>query len=313
MNPRRTIIIITAAGVAVIMLLAAAVYSGRLELPLSEVLGLNARIVTPQADSGLPDSQNPSPATRQNRQEVKKADYSQVISPTPVPYAYRITFTDVPEEANQNDPVTFTWSVDGPARTIRTSTVYYGSVSTPGKLIRSVEPEKTAYDGKLSDFLDGSYDLPLRFIAGTRFAQPGTYYARGYALIGGDHYWSDELTIRVRKMPVHEINIIGPPATAARNSNIAFTWEITGPAAQTGFSTIVSGRQSLPGELDPTVDIPRTPYAVLVNDFTNGTYDIPLRFIGNAIITEPGVYYYRALGFIGGKNIWSAEHSLTVE
>ena len=69
----------------------------------------------------------------------------------------------------------------------------------------------------------------------------------------------------------------------------------------------------MPGALDTVVDIPKTPYTVLVQDFTRGTYTVPLRFIGNAKVQDTGTYYFRALAFINGKNIWSDEYSFTVK
>lgn len=226
---------------------------------------------------------------------------------------YDIALIDAPRELTEGDTATFTWYVNGPSKTIHTTTIYYGTTSAPGAFGDYITPEDAHYMYELKDFLQGNYGIPLRFIGSTNFPTPGTYFYRAYALIDGRHYWSQERTFVVKQIPKHEIKVIDRPSIMSTGGNAAFTWEIYGHPATTGFTTIVGGTQSKPGALDATVDIPKTPYVVLVRDFTSGTYAIPLRFIGNTKISEPGVYYFRALAYINGKNIWSDEYSFTVK
>ena len=235
------------------------------------------------------------------------------ITPTPAPQASAVTIIDGPGELVEGDVGTFTWHVGGPPKTIHTTTIYYGTTSARGAFDDYVTPGDARYTYQLQDFLQGDYAVPLRFVGSINQLVPGTYFYRAYALIDGKHYWSGERTFIVAPIPKHGITIIDRPGTLSPGGNAAFTWDVYGPAATTGFTTIVGGKQSLPGILDPSVDIPKTPYAVLVQDFTNGTYTVPLRFIGNANVAESGVYYFRALAFINGKNIWSDEYSFTVE
>lgn len=234
--------------------------------------------------------------------------------PTPTVIPYTISLVRWPEgELIEGDIATFTWEINGPPIVIQTTAVYYGMTGTPGTLTRIADPESTQYTGATADFLNGDYLLPMRFVANIPRVAPGNYYFRGYAGIEGKHYWTNELTFAVRKKPRHEITIIDYPKTTTGSSSISFTWEISGPAAETGFTAIMAGKESRPGPLDPSVDTTMTPYRVIVNDFTHGTAKVPLRFIGNAAIHEPGVYYFRAVVFINDKNIWSDEQTFTIQ
>lgn len=232
--------------------------------------------------------------------------------PTVAPPQFSVTFIDVTKNLDEGQQVTFTWNVNGPAKTIKTTAVYFGTESTPHALATNVRPEDTRYRQVLPDFLLGMYDIPLRFVGSMKVQDAGTYYARAYAYINGKHYWSPERMFTVNKLPEIGIRVVQYPETVKAGDNASFTWDVSGPPAIAGFTAIAGGRQSHPGLLDPSVDISQTPYTVITRDFTNGTYNVPLRFIGNARIGQAGTYYFRAVVSINGKNIWSDEYSLTV-
>lgn len=232
---------------------------------------------------------------------------------TPTREASTIALLDGPGELTEGDAATFTWHVGGPPKTIYTTTIYYGTTSVPGAFGDYITPGDAHYTYELKDFLQGDYGIPLRFVGSTNLATPGVYFYRAYAFIEGKHHWSGERSFVVSQTPRHEIKILDRPSTVSPGAKAEFTWDVFGPSATTGFTAIVGGRQSKPGALDVSVDIPKTPYAVMVNDFTRGTYTVPLRFIGNAKVQDAGVYYFRALAFINGKNIWSDEYSFTVQ
>lgn len=235
------------------------------------------------------------------------------VTATPTIQPSIVTFIDGPGEMVEGDIATFTWYVNGPSAIIHTTAIYYGTTSDPGVLVTQATPESTRYTKALTDFFDGNYSIPLRFVGSINQLVPGTYFYRAYAAIGGKHYWSGERSFIVTPIPKHGITIIDRPGSLSPGGNAAFTWDIYGPAGATGFTAIVGGKQSLPGGLESTVDIPKTPYAVLVQDFTSGTYSVPLRFIGNAKVQDAGTYYFRAIAFINGKNIWSDEYSFIVK
>lgn len=226
---------------------------------------------------------------------------------------YEISVVSAPKELVEENNAAFTWQISGLTNTIHTTTIYYGTTSTPGTLSTSVTPGETHYTDEVKDFIRGDYRIPLRFIGNAIIPAQGTYFYRAYALIDGKHYWTSERNFFVKAKPRHEIKIVDPPRNIAPGENVAFTWDIFGASATTGFTAIVGGKESKPGTLESSVDLPATPYSTLVNDFISGTYAVPLRFVGNTKITDPGVYYFRALAFINGKNIWSDEYSLTVQ
>ncbi|MBI4064908.1 hypothetical protein HY409_00865 [Candidatus Gottesmanbacteria bacterium] len=280
----------------------------------------NAPIVDPTVLGTITESLTTLPPKAPNNPFFNRVpslrDTPKAPTPTvvlPLPDAHTILVINAPEEITEGNSGTFTWEVRGPATTIHTTTMYYGTSRSPGLLATSVEPGSTAYTDTIKDFMHGDFTVPLRFIGNVIVSKPETYYFRAYALIGGKHYWSSERSFVVKQIPKHEIKIVNPPGAVIAGGNVTFTWDVYGPAATTGFTAIVGGTQSKPGALDTSVDIPKTPYAVLVNDFTSGTYDVPLRFIGNAKIPELGAYYFRGLAFINGKNIWSDEYSFTVQ
>lgn len=233
--------------------------------------------------------------------------------PTPTLPDNAISFVSTPTEITQPNPATFTWTVNGPSKTIRTTTVYYGTESSPGPLSKTVVPADVRYSDMLKDFMEGNYSIPLVFVGNANFSSAGTYYYRAYALIAGKHYWSDERMLTVNPEPKNEIRVIDRPTALFTGDTATFTWEVTDPAGTTPFTAIVGGKESKPGGLGTDIGREQTPYGVLVNDFTAGNFAVPLRFIGNYKVTEPGVFYFRALVFINGKNIWSDEYSFTVQ
>ncbi|MBI4067552.1 hypothetical protein HY407_04160 [Candidatus Gottesmanbacteria bacterium] len=234
-------------------------------------------------------------------------------TPTPTVIPYTISLIHVPKEIMEGDTTTFTWRISGPLKTIHTSAIYYGTKSDSGAFTKNASPDDTLYTGVVEEFIKGNYTVPIQFVGNTKYTKPGTYFFRGYALIDGKHYWTEERSLIVKPIPKHEIKIDNPPTNLSAGASTAFTWDIYGPSATTGFTAIVAAKESKPGPLDNSVDISMTPYKVIVSEFTTGKYDVPLRFVGNVALSESGVYYFRAIAFINDKNIWSEEYSFTVQ
>lgn len=235
------------------------------------------------------------------------------FTPTPTIIPYTISLINSPDEITEGDLAPFTWSISGPAKTIHSTTIYYGQVSSSAVLGNQVLPTDTRYTNVVKDFIKGDYLVPLQFIANEKFTFPGTYYFRAYALIDSDNYWTEEHTLIVKPAPKNEIKVVNYPSEISQGENASFTWEIDGPSDETHFTAIVAGKEPKQGVLDTPVTIDMTPYKVIVTDFTSGTSHVPLRFIGNTRISDPGVYYFRAVALINGKNIWSDQYSFTVK
>lgn len=111
---------------------------------------------------------------------------------------YGISVLSAPNEASAGAATTFTWTVDGPASVIDTTSVRYGPASNPGVLGEEITPKETKYTEFLKDFINGEYTIPLQFIGNLKFTYPGKYYYRFHTLIQGRNYWTDEYTITVR-------------------------------------------------------------------------------------------------------------------
>jgi hypothetical protein len=236
------------------------------------------------------------------------------ITPTPTPPVYTVSFVNTPAELTEGNFATFTWSVSGEPITIHTASVYIGQKSTPGELSEKIGPQNTSYSDKVKDFLDGNYNIPIQFIGNIQLFTPGTYYYRGYAFLDGRHFWSDEKTLQVHRLPNDEIKMLDFKSNFKAGENTVFTWEITGPANDTSYTAIVASKQSKSGVLDDTLALSDSVYTmVVVKDFTASTIHVPLRFIGNGVVGDTGTYYFRAYALINGKHIWSDENSFTVE
>lgn len=293
---KRFFLSIVIIGFPLLILVAAVVKGGYLRIPATgqhSVLGALTNIIPFQP------TETPAPSA------------TPIPSPTPIPFT--ISLVHAPTELSEDETASFTWYITGPPTTVHTSTIYYGTVSTPGNLTHQADPESTRYTASLGDFMKGDYELPIQFIGNTSQLSPGTYYFRGYTVIDGKQYWTDEQLFVVKKVPVNEVTIIDYPKTLSPGNSGSFTWDVSGPAANTGFTAIVAGKQSKAGKFRTSVATTETPYTTIVSDFTQGTTHIPLRFVGNATIKDPGTYYFRAIAFINGKNIWSDEYSFTAQ
>lgn len=235
-------------------------------------------------------------------------------TPSPTPKEIKVTINNLPTEILEGSNGTFDWHVDGPDITINTTTVYFGNTSTPGNLAQNITPDNTHYTGYVKDFINGNYGIPLKFIGNSIVSIPGINYARAYVYANGKHYWSEERFFVVKPLPKNEVKMIYYPTDSSPESNITFTWEITGPYGSTGYTAIVAGKESKSGSLDENTGLSGTPYNnILIKDFTGGSYRIPLRFVGNTKISETGTYYFRAYALVNNKNIWSDEHSFTIK
>ncbi|OGG02723.1 hypothetical protein A2W14_02220 [Candidatus Gottesmanbacteria bacterium RBG_16_37_8] len=236
-----------------------------------------------------------------------------IPAPTPTIFEYTIGIVNLPADVIERGFATFTWNINGPPTTIKSTSVYFGQQSTPGNLTKDILPQNTKYSQSLKEFQSGNFAVPLVFVGNQTLTKAATYFARAYAQINGNNYWSDEKSFTVKEIPKNEIRIVNYPGHVKLNDNSTFTWEITGPATTIGYTVIVGSKESKSGMLDETVGLEKTPYKVLVKDFTNGTYQIPLTYVGNAVMPEYGIFYVRALALINDKNLWSDEKTVSVE
>lgn len=110
----------------------------------------------------------------------------------------------------------------------------------------------------------------------------------------------------------YRIVLIDAPKEISSGSTATFTWDIAGPPTTINHTSVHLGTTSNPGELGKEVKQADTKYTEMVADFANGTYNVPLRFVGNIQLMSEGKYYFRAHGLVKDKNYWSDEFSLNV-
>lgn len=228
---------------------------------------------------------------------------------------YRVTLVDGPKEAFAGSGVAFTWRIDGPAATINSTAVHYGTVSNPGELGKDVKSTDTRYTDFVKDFASGTFNVPLQFVGNTQLpAVPGTYYYRVYAVVGEKNYWSEEYSMEIKQPTANDysITLVHAPSGAATGDTIPFTWRVDGPPTTINHTSVHFGLRSTPGVLEKTVAPDDTRYTDLIGDFAQGTYNIPLQFVGNVQIATAGAYFFRAHAIIGTQHFWTDEQTLEV-
>lgn len=114
-------------------------------------------------------------------------------------------------------------------------------------------------------------------------------------------------------MENYRLTLVDAPKEVNATSTATFTWRIDGPSAAINHTAVHLGTTSQPGELGTDVKPENTSYKLMVQDFANGNYNIPLQFIGNIVMETPGIYYYRVHAQIKNKEYWSDEYSLEVK
>lgn len=114
------------------------------------------------------------------------------------PPLYKVSLVNPILNTLANQPAEFTWNVEAPnTATTLTTTIYYGSTSSPSALTIKDSPEAVGYSRRLTDYLDGKFFLPDTFSATAKLLK-GTYFYRAYAKVDNQHLWSQEHQLSVK-------------------------------------------------------------------------------------------------------------------
>lgn len=111
----------------------------------------------------------------------------------------------------------------------------------------------------------------------------------------------------------YKVTLIDAPKEVSAATNSTFTWRVDGPATTINHTAVHLGTSSQGGDLGKDVKPENTPYNLLVQDFANGNYNVPLQFVGNIILNTPGTYYYRVHAQVKDKHYWTDEYTLEVK
>ncbi|KKS96350.1 MAG: hypothetical protein UV73_C0011G0022 [Candidatus Gottesmanbacteria bacterium GW2011_GWA2_43_14] len=114
-------------------------------------------------------------------------------------------------------------------------------------------------------------------------------------------------------MESYKVTLIDAPNEVNAGTTATFTWRVDGPATTINQTAIRLGSVSQPGELGKDVKPENTQYSLFVQDFASGEFNIPLQFVGNIAMPNPGVFYYRVQALVKDKNYWSDEYTLEVK
>lgn len=110
----------------------------------------------------------------------------------------------------------------------------------------------------------------------------------------------------------YKLTLIDAPKEVIKGNIATFTWRIDGPSTPINSTVVYMGLESSPGDLGTKVTPAEAKYTDFVKDFADGTYDIPLQFIGNIKMDKEGVYYFRVYTPIKDKHYWSEEYTFEV-
>ncbi len=108
-----------------------------------------------------------------------------------------INLTSMPTKATSNQPTQLSWSVTNSTNILNTTTLYWGSDSSPSALPTDASPQAVGYPNSLPDYQDGHFQLPSNFQATIGPLAPGRYYYRAYARIDNQHLWTPEVSLIV--------------------------------------------------------------------------------------------------------------------
>lgn len=111
----------------------------------------------------------------------------------------------------------------------------------------------------------------------------------------------------------YKVTLIDAPKEVSTAVNSTFTWRVDGPATAINHTAVHLGTSSQTGDLGKDVKPENTPYSLMVQDFANGNYNVPLQFVGNIVLNDPGTYYYRVHAQVKDKHYWTDEYSLEVK
>lgn len=115
------------------------------------------------------------------------------------PTQFSIELIDVLSGAQTDIPIKFTWRVSAPESFLTGPTgIYYGYDSTPSAATKLDSPKAVAYPNFTPDYATGTFKLPDIFDVNLAFNRPGKVFFRAYALVGGDHVWSEERSLLVK-------------------------------------------------------------------------------------------------------------------
>ena len=111
----------------------------------------------------------------------------------------------------------------------------------------------------------------------------------------------------------YNVTLIDSPKDIPAGGFATFTWRIDGFPATINHASVYFGTVSNSGTLGKDIKPAETKYTDFVKDFADGKYDIPLQFVGNIKVDNPGKYYFRVHALIKDKHYWTDEYTFDVK
>lgn len=215
-----------------------------------------------------------------------------------------VSLVSYPASARAGVPFDVSWRVDAPdATTTPHSAVHYGAaaVDKPMADLRPADyPYATAFQ---------SGDVPNAFTATVTPREPGFLHFRGHTIIGGVHYWTEEVVIAVGSPESPNVLVASAPSRVAPGAEFTVSWRVNAPAAATTpHSAVHYGPESKADVPDAELTPAAYPSATA---FHSG--EVPAAFEDTLTApTDADELFLRAHVIIDGVHYWSEEMRISV-
>ena len=215
-----------------------------------------------------------------------------------------VALVSYPPSARAGVPFDVSWRVDAPeATTTPHSAVHYGpsAVDKPMADLRPADyPHATAFQ---------SGDVPNEFTATVTPREPGFLHFRGHTIIGGVHYWTEEVVIAVAAPESPNVLVVDAPSRVAPGADFTVSWRVNAPTtATTPHSAVHYGPESKADVPDAELTPAAYPSAT---EFHSG--EVPAAF--EDTLTAPAdaqEMFLRAHVILDGVHYWSEEMRITI-
>lgn len=109
-----------------------------------------------------------------------------------------VEVTSRPKTVEVGDRAAVDWYVEVPdGQVTAATTIYWGYESSPSALLFFDSPQAVGYPNHPGDYESGDFPLPSTFTVSITPDTVGMVYFRSYALVRGNHLWSEEKSFLV--------------------------------------------------------------------------------------------------------------------
>ena len=233
------------------------------------------------------------------------AEVSPTTTLTTTPVAAKmeagVEVINAPDMAEVAHSFEINWMVNNPVETDTPHTaIHYGPESQSEPLTTTSYPDLTKPE---------KGTIPAEFSAALTINETGTTYFRAHAVIEGENYWSDEMTVTISE-PAQEkaistalsIKVTSYPGSVDGETDYTIKWEVSGGIpGDIGHTAIHWGFSSASADI---ANYPRVSQVL--------TGNTPQSF--STILKSPagGSIFFRAHAIVDSTHVYSDEYKITI-